>query len=64
MKIGNFKENEDGSAEFVLHTDVEETKRLVEVGFVTLLERALAEDKGARKIPALLRSEAETQHGY
>lgn len=55
MKITEIIELEEGSAEVQLELTQEEAQYLMQEGFVTLLKRAIKEEKRKRKIPALLR---------
>jgi len=47
--VKEITENEDGSATAVIDTSPEGTRFLVEIGLVSLLEKAIAEDKIIRE---------------
>lgn len=53
MKLNNLEEHADGSATVNLDLTVEEAQTLMQMGFVQLLEGAIADDKRRRKIPAI-----------
>ena len=49
IQVKRLKENEDGSANLEIETDVEATRLLVEVGLTRLLEMALDKDNDEYK---------------
>ncbi len=60
MKIQSLIERDGGGADVVL-TDITpfELEALVQAGFVAMLERYAKEEQEKRKVPMLLRKEAE-----
>jgi hypothetical protein len=53
MKVLSIEENEDGSNLVSLDLSMEEAQRLMEIGFISLLEDAIAADRKRRRTPAL-----------
>lgn len=58
MKVLNITENADGSSTVNLDLSQEEAQYLLEQGFITLLEKAVTEDKLRRRVPALFQEKA------
>ena len=58
MKVLNITENDDGSSTVNLDLSQEEAQYLLEQGFITLLEKAVTEEKLRRRVPALFKEKA------
>lgn len=58
MKVLNITENDDGSSTVNLDLTQEEAQYLLEQGFITLLEKAVTEEKLRRRVPALFKEKA------
>ncbi|CAB4139394.1 hypothetical protein UFOVP336_41 [uncultured Caudovirales phage] len=60
MKVLNITENDDGSSTVNLDLTQEEAQYLLEQGFITLLEKAVTEEKLRRRVPALFKEKVNS----
>jgi hypothetical protein len=63
IEVKRLEENEDGSANLEIVTDVEATRLLVEVGLTRLLEMAIEKEKGYELRPETEEGVAEITQG-
>ena len=61
IKVGDMVEHEDGSATFQIDTTTEGTRLLVEIGLVSLLEKAIDKDNDEYFLDPSLRRDNDEQ---